>query len=158
MTNALNHVYLSVNPAYNEIYGKTPPPPPRIIFPKGSWDLVSISSCHSNSLFGSSKQGLYQVLKQPLRTMFPHITGIYPSCLPPGNAWLQKHCMSKAQRHHTKCKKHKHFSLLKGWVASDLPECSRPPPSFSTELSVLNTEKDKRLGSYAHDSGARFQK
>lgn len=114
--------------------------PQGIIFPKGSWDLVSISGCHSNSLFCSSQQGLYQVLKQPLRTMFPHITGIYPSCLPPGNAWLQKHCMSRAQRHHTKCKKHKHFSLLKGWVASDLPECSRPPPPFSTELSVLNTE------------------
>lgn len=26
MTNALNHVHLSVNPAYNEIYGKARPP------------------------------------------------------------------------------------------------------------------------------------
>lgn len=33
MTNALNHVHLSINPAYNEIYGKTPAPGDD--FPKG---------------------------------------------------------------------------------------------------------------------------
>jgi len=74
MTIPLNHVHLSLNPAYTEIYGKTLR---AMISQICSEDFISVSNCHSK-LFASSsfcwfQWGLYQVLKQSLRTIFPHI-------------------------------------------------------------------------------------
>lgn len=122
-----------------------------MIFQRSSKDLISVSNCHSKFFASSSfywfQWGLYQVLKQPLRTIFPHVAGIYLPYLQTGSAWLQKHHVNKAQRHCAKCKRDENFSLPKGWGASVLLERSCFPPSLSKELSVWTTDWGNSLGS-----------